>query len=195
MGDLADRRDVETEVYQPAEDSQLLLEAARQGVTRADLVLEVGTGSGYVAAALATGTGARVVGSDRNPHACRAARERGIETVRGDLVGPFRDEIFDAVLFNPPYLPRVDAAEREDWMESALTGGETGREVSERFVASVGRVLAPGGRVWLVASTVSGVAAIETVAQENGFATEQVAEEPFPFETLVVLELTANGGA
>jgi len=189
MGDLADRRDVETEVYQPAEDSQLLLEAARERVTASDLVLEVGTGSGYVAAELAAETDARVVGSDRNPHACRAARARGVQTVRADLVGPFRDGGFDAVLFNPPYLPRVEAAEREDWMESALTGGEMGREVSERFVSAVGRVLAPGGTVWLVASTVSGVEELEARAREVGFDVAQVAEETFPFETLVVLEL------
>jgi release factor glutamine methyltransferase len=189
MGDLADRRDAETEVYQPAEDSQLLLEAAREGVTGSDLVLEVGTGSGYVAAELAAETGARVVGSDRNPHACLAASDRGLETVRADLVAPFREGVFDAVLFNPPYLPRVEAAEREDWMESALTGGETGREVSERFVRAVGRVLAPGGTVWLVASTVSGVEEVEALAREEGFDVAHVAEESFPFETLVVLRL------
>lgn len=194
MGDLADRRGIETEVYQPAEDSQLLLEATRDGIDGQDRVLEVGTGSGYVAAELEAATGASVVGSDRNPLACRAASERGVETVRGDLVAPFRDDAFDAVFFNPPYLPRVEDAERDDWMESALTGGETGREISERFVATVGRVLGPGGSAWLVASTVSGVAPIETLAAEAGFGVAQVAEETFPFETLVVLQLTASEG-
>lgn len=190
MGELAERRGLETTVYEPAEDSQLLLEAAREGVTASDRVLEVGTGSGYVAAELAAETGARVVGSDLNPHACRAARERGVQTVRADLVAPFRDAVFDAVLFNPPYLPHVEAAERDDWMESALTGGETGREVIAPFLASVGRVLAPDGAVWLVLSTLTGVEEVRALAREAGFAVRTAREESFPFEKLLVLELS-----
>ncbi|MFB6109688.1 MAG: HemK2/MTQ2 family protein methyltransferase [Halodesulfurarchaeum sp.] len=189
MGDLADRRGVETTVYEPAADSRLLLEAAREEVGGRDLALEVGTGSGYVAAELASETGARVVGSDLNPHACLAARNRGVPTVRADLVEPFRDGAFDAVLFNPPYLPRVEAAERDDWMERALTGGETGRAVIEPFVESVGRVLDPGGSVLLVVSTLTGVAAVESLAREAGFEAATAREESVPFERLVVLRL------
>lgn len=189
MPDLADRRGVETEVYEPAEDSQLLLEAARAEIDDRDFVLEVGTGSGYVASELAAETGATVYGSDLNPHACRTARERGVETVRADLVAPFRDGVFDAVLFNPPYLPRVEAAERDDWVEEALTGGETGREVIEPFIERVGRVLATGGSVLLVVSTLTGLDEVKTSAHEAGFGVETVREESFPFERLLVLEL------
>lgn len=192
MGDLAERRGLETTVYEPAEDSQLLLEAAREGVTESDRVLEVGTGSGYVAAELAAETGARVVGSDLNPYACRAARERGVQTVRADLVAPFRDGVFDAVLFNPPYLPRVEDGERDDWMESALTGGETGREVIAPFLASVGRVLAPGGAVWLVLSTLTGVEEVRALAREAGFAVRTAREASFPFEKLLVWRLSRH---
>lgn len=189
MPDLADRRGIETDVYEPAEDSQLLLEAARPGIDEDDLVLEVGTGSGYVAAELSAETGATVLGSDLNPHACRRARERCVQTVRAGLVEPFRDEVFDVVLFNPPYLPRVEAADRNDWIEEALTGGETGRAVIEPFIDRVGRVLAPGGSVLLVVSTLTGVEAVEASAVNAGFGVETVLEESFSFEKLLVLEL------
>jgi len=105
MTDLADRRGAETEVYQPAEDSLLLAEAAVDDVDARARVLEVGTGSGYVAATVADETGASVVGSDLNPFACRQAFDRGVPVVRADLLSAFRDDAFDAVLFNPPYLP------------------------------------------------------------------------------------------
>ncbi len=190
MSDLADRRGIETEVYEPAEDSQLLLDATRPAIEDGDRVLEVGAGSGYVASELETDTNTTVIGSDINPHACRTARERGVESVRANLVGPFRDAVFDAVLFNPPYLPRVEAAERDDWMEDALTGGETGREIIEPFIETVGRVLVPGGRVWLIVSTLTGVAEVEAMARDAGFGVETVREESFPFERLLVLKLS-----
>jgi release factor glutamine methyltransferase len=189
MTDLADRRGIETEIYEPAEDSTLLLQVARRELDAEDRVLEVGTGSGFIAAELAADPGATVIGSDLNPHACRRARERGVQTVCGDLVDPFREDTFDAVLFNPPYLPRVEAAEREDWVETALTGGETGRAVIEPFVETVGRVLAPGGTVHLVVSTLTGVDAVRSHASDLGFETTVLEEESYPFETLLVLRL------
>ena len=143
MTDLAERRGMETQVYGAAEDSHLLARAAVERVESDDLVLDVGTGSGYVAATVAETTGARVVGSDLNPHACRRAREAGIEAVRADLVTPFRDGTFDWVLFNPPYLPTPEGEERDDWMERALSGGESGREVIDPFLDTVRRVVEP----------------------------------------------------
>jgi len=202
--DLADRRDVETEVYQPAEDSRLLAEAAIADLGAPSLALEVGTGSGYVAARVAEATGARVVGSDLNPHACAQARGRGVEAVRADLVAPFREGAFDAVLFNPPYLPtdtdergsssnptRPDDPddERDDWMEVALSGGEDGLDVVEPFVASVGRVLAPGGAVYLLVSSLAGVENVVELAAAEGFSAVALRDDSFPFETLTALKL------
>ncbi|GGL23214.1 methyltransferase [Halarchaeum grantii] len=188
--DLAARRGIETDVYDPAEDSRLLADVASDAVGSGDTVLDVGTGSGYVASTVAAETGARVVGSDLNPHACRRARDAGIEAVRADLVAPFREGAFDAVLFNPPYLPADAAAAREDWMEVALTGGETGREVVEAFLDDVGRVLAPSGYALVLVSTLTGVDEVVEYAGARGFsAAAALADESFPFETLTVLKL------
>lgn len=193
---LAERRDVETAVYQPAEDSRLLADAAVGQVDADDLVVEVGTGSGYVAERIADETGVRVVGTDLNPHACRQARERGVEAVRADLLAPIRDGAVDVVLFNPPYLPTDPAAEWDDWMETALSGGESGLAVVEPFLREVGRVLAPDGVVLLLVSSLtgaggdpSGVAAAAELASEAGFSAVALRDESFPFETLTVLKL------
>jgi release factor glutamine methyltransferase len=169
-------------VYQPAEDSHLLAEVAAEEIGGDELVLEVGTGSGYVSEYVAAETGARVVGADVNPHACERARERGVEAVRADLVSPFRDEAFDAVLFNPPYLPTDPDEERDDWMERALSGGESGREVIDPFLDAV-------GRVYLLVSSLSGVEEVVSRAGANGFSAVALRDESFPFETLTILKL------
>ena len=185
---LDDRRERDR-VYRAAEDSALLATAAVAAAEPTDRVLDIGTGSGHVAARTSE-TGARVVGADRNPHACREARDAGIDTVRADLTSGFAADAFDLVTFNPPYLPTEPDEAVDDWMEVALSGGETGRAVIEPFLADVGRVLAPGGRVLLLVSTLSGVEAVVDRADDAGFASETVAEESFPFETLSVLRLS-----
>ena len=186
---LAERRGVETQVYQPAEDSGLLATVAAEHLNNPDLVLEVGTGSGWVAATIGEETGARVIGSDVNPYACRQASDRGVEAVRGNLLDPFADGVFDAVLFNPPYLPTDPDEEWDDWMEVALSGGADGRAVIEPFLETVSRVLAPDGIVLMLVSTLTGIEEIVSLADDAGFASVAVHDESFPFETLTVLKL------
>ena len=187
---LADQRDVER-VYQPAEDSKLLADAVVEGVEPGDRALDVGTGSGYVAARLQA-AGAEVVGADLNPHACRQTADGGIPVVRADLAEPFHDDAFDIVTFNPPYLPTEPDQEWSDWMERALSGGEDGRAAIDPFLDHVARVLAPGGTAYLLVSSLTDPDAVRERAATNGLAGEEVANESHPFETLLVLEFTLS---
>ncbi|WP_436929663.1 HemK2/MTQ2 family protein methyltransferase [Halosimplex halobium] len=182
---LAAQRDVE-QVYQPAEDSKLLADAVVERVERGDRALDVGTGSGYVAARMAE-AGADAVGADLNPHACRQAAEAGLPVVRADLTGPFRDGSFDVVAFNPPYLPTEPDREWDDWMERALSGGEDGRAAIDPFLDDVARVLAPGGAAYLLVSSLTDPDTVRERAAANGLASEEVASESHPFETLLVV--------
>ena len=187
---LAERRGLDVTVYQPAEDSDLLATATVEAAH--GRVLEVGTGSGWVAEQIATECGLDVVGSDLNPHAARQARDRGVEGVVADLCSAFHDDAFDTVCFNPPYLPTDPDNEWDDWMEHALSGGESGRELIEPFLTDVGRVLAPGGIVLLLVSSLTGYDEVLALAEDAGFNHEAVLEESFPFETLTVLRLEAG---
>jgi len=163
--DLAERRGLDdAAVYQPAEDSGLLAEAAL--VEAKGRVLEVGTGSGWVAAQIADEHDRDVIGSDLNPHAARQARDRGVEAVVADLLSPFQPEAFDTVCFNPPYLPTDPDNEWDDWMEHALSGGESGRELIEPFLDDVGRVLAPDGVVLLLVSSLTGYDEVLSLVEE-----------------------------
>ncbi|MFW5957117.1 MAG: HemK2/MTQ2 family protein methyltransferase [Natronomonas sp.] len=186
---LANRREMPS-VYQPAEDSHLLAIAAAERIDAAEFVLEVGIGTGYVAEYVRDRTGANVVGSDVNPEACRIARtDRHVPTVQGNLVEPFQADCFDVVLFNPPYLPTDPEDEWADPLECALSGGPDGRRAIRPFLKTVGRVLVPEGRVYLLLSTLTGIDAVESLARDASFGVDEVASEPYPFERLVVLEL------
>jgi release factor glutamine methyltransferase len=185
--DLADRRGLERAVYQPAEDSRLLAEAAVEHAS--GRTLEVGTGSGWVAEQIATETDAEVVASDRNAAACRQAHDRGLQVARADLVEPFRDGSFDTVAFNPPYLPTDPDNEWNDQMERALSGGESGRAVIDPFLDTVGRVLRPDGVVLLLVSSLTGFDTVVARAENNGFAVSTVRQESYPFEVLSILRL------
>jgi release factor glutamine methyltransferase len=188
---LAVQRDVE-QVYQPAEDSKLLADAVVERVGEGERALDVGTGSGYVAARMRE-AGADAVGTDLNPHACRQAADAGISVVRADLTGAFRDESFDVVTFNPPYLPTEAEQEWDDWMERALSGGEDGRAAIDPFLDDVSRVLAPEGAAYLLVSSLTDPDAVRERAAANGLASEEVASESHPFETLLVVRFVRAG--
>jgi len=183
---LAEQRETDS-VYAPAEDSHLLARTIRDAVGGNDRVLDVGTGSGYVARALLDHS-QFVVGVDVNPHACRQAREAGVPVVRGDLVSPFADDAFDLVVCNPPYLPTPADREWDDWMEAALSGGEDGRRLVDPLLERVGRVLAPGGRLFVLISSLTGIDDVLTHARDQGLDGSVVASEKDPYERLVVLE-------
>ena len=98
--------------------------------------------------------------------------------------------MFDLVIFNPPYLPTQPEERIDDWLEYALDGGESGRVVIERFAAEVGRVLAPGGRVLLLASSLTGPGDVQELFAGHGFSSDHMAEETVEGEELFVLRLT-----
>jgi len=199
---LAEQRGLEPHVYQPAEDSALLASAVIESLSEEPLskesgseprcLLEVGTGSGWVAQQVATETDAHVVGSDLNPHACRQAYDRGVRAVRADLLAPFADGVFDAVLFNPPYLPTDPENEWDDWMEHALSGGEDGRRLIVPFLEDVGRVLASNGEVYLLVSSLTGYDIVVDLAENAGFVVDEISQESYPFEVLSILRLRSK---
>ena len=187
---LAELRELET-VYQPAEDSRLLAETVidHGKVEPHQQVVDVGTGSGYVAARIHDEKGASVVGSDINPDACQQAHEMGVPVVRSDLLSAFQNETVDVVVCNPPYLPTPEDEEWDDWMEHALSGGVDGQRIVNRVLADAPRVLRPAGCVYLLISSLTDPEAVAETARTAGFSVETVADEPQPFERLFVLEL------
>jgi release factor glutamine methyltransferase len=174
------------QVYSPEADTLMLLEAARAEVRSGDLVLEVGTGSGLIAAGIAKS--ARLVATDLNPHAVMAARDAGMEVIRADLFGGIRGP-FDLVLFNPPYLPTQPGERIDDWLEYALDGGENGRTTIERFARNVGEVLAPGGRILLLISSLTGLHEVQELFAGENYSVTIAMQQDVEDEVLYVLKI------
>jgi len=120
-------------------------------------VLDVGTGSGAIALAIADEhPGAVVTGIDASLDALAVARENvsrtclDVELVRWDLFGGLPEGPWDLVVSNPPYV-RPDeieglAPEVRDWEPRAALVGEG---TTEAVVAGAAAVLRPGGAVVL----------------------------------------------
>ena len=175
------------QVYSPAEDTYLLLKAARDEIRPGDRVLEVGTGSGRIA--IAFGPDASLcIATDINPHAAVHVHAQGIDVVRTDLCAGLRGP-FDLVIFNPPYLPTQPEERLEDWLEYALDGGLDGRNVIGRFAADVQRVLAPSGRVLLLLSSLTGLQEVSGIFLSKGCTVAIVNEQWVEDEILYVLRI------
>jgi release factor glutamine methyltransferase len=175
------------QVYPVEEDTVLLLDAALAEAHPCDRVLEVGTGSGHIAASLA-GRAAHVIALDINPHAARAAHATGVEVVRSDLFAGIRGP-FDLVLFNPPYLPTTPQERLDDWLEYALDGGPDGRRTIARFIADLDPILAAGGRALLLVSSLTEPGEVLRLAEAVGLCGTVVLERLVEGESLVVLRI------
>jgi release factor glutamine methyltransferase len=181
------------EVYQPAEDTYLLLRAALSEARPEDLAVEIGCGSGFISQEL----GAKVaflLATDINPHAVRAARARGIEVIRADLFRGIKGK-FDLILFNAPYLPTEPKERTGQWIDYALDGGESGRQTVDRFLDDLAGHLRPGGRALLLISSLTGLAGVRRTAKAAGLTAEVVADEGCFFERLYVLRLGTIGSS
>jgi release factor glutamine methyltransferase len=123
-------------------------------------VLDLGTGSGAIAIAVAYyHKGAQVTAVDISPEALavavRNAERHGVaDRVRflhGDLFAPVPPgEQFDFVLSNPPYIPHGDLVKlpvgvRDYEPHVALDGGADGYAVFDRIVEQARDYLKPGG--------------------------------------------------
>ena len=164
------------QVYHPAEDTFLLRDAALAEVQPTDVVIEIGTGSGAVAAAVQE-VAEKTVAVDINPHAVAFAQEMNhVNAVRSDLFSAIQGE-FDLILFNAPYLPTAKEERVDDWLEYALDGGEDGCDVIRRFLPQAVSHMKPFGRILLLISSLTGLDRVRTMARDVGCIALVVREE------------------
>lgn len=175
--------EVDDEVYNPSDDSYLLLRCVE--VSPGQSFLEMGAGTGLVALHAAK-LGAKVTAADVNPKAVECTRRNAarngirLEVVRSDLFEKVTG-IFDVIAFNPPYLPGT--ASSTSWVEKAWAGGEEGSEMALEFLANAWRHLAPGGSIFMVLSSVGGLMSLLKGARER-YESEMLEEKHMFFESI-----------
>lgn len=107
---------IHPKVYEPAEDSELLINNLTEVKNKS--VLDVGTGTGIQAINAKKQGAKKVIGIDINPYAIETAIENiklnkldanKISFIESDLFNSIKTEYkFDVILFNAPYLPTTE---------------------------------------------------------------------------------------
>ena len=157
---------VDPAVLIPRPDTETLVERALSLLSTAPTpprVLELATGSGCIAVALASHCAAlQVDATDISEAALAVARENAKAAGVADRVHFHCGDLFEAiaqaeraygvVIANPPYLSRSELAVTAPEVhgfepEGALVSGPTGFELHERLARGVGAHLRPGGVV------------------------------------------------
>lgn len=176
-------------VYPPSEDTFLLLDEV--GRRRASIVLEVGSGTGLIALKQAS-LGAYVVALDIDSRAAKCTKLNSqknqlrcfMDVVLGDLTSPFRNNCFDLIAFNPPYLPVEDGDRR--W-----AGGPNGKSLSNKFIEEAPLKVKEGGPILLIQSTLSGVDDSVAKLNNKGLKTRVLQKlRTGLFEELALIEAT-----
>jgi release factor glutamine methyltransferase len=145
----------------PRPETELLVDLAlaRAPQGRAFAVLDLATGSGCVAVAIAgTRPAARVTATDISGAALAVTRENAVrhgvalELIESDWFAALDRRRFDLIVANPPYVAaddhHLDEGDVRFEPRQALVAGPTGYECLEEIVVRAPRYLVPGG--WLI---------------------------------------------
>ena len=153
-------------------------------------IVDVGTGSGAIAVALAHNmTQAQITALDISAPALEIARENAgrngvsgrIRFLESDLLASVADERFEMVVSNPPYVATVDRESlsvevREHEPALALFAGTDGLDVYRRLIPAAFAVLEPGGFLALEIGY-GQPAAVGGLLEDSGFDSIEFADD------------------
>jgi release factor glutamine methyltransferase len=195
---------VDPRVLIPRPETEVLVQEVLDWTRGRDnlFAVDVGTGSGAIALALATeGPFARVVAIDAQADALAAARENHafaapdapVEFRHGDLLAPVRGESFDVVVSNPPYVGEEERAsldpEVRDWEPgTALFAGTGGLDVIRRLVPQAAEALNPGGLLAMEIGAAQGAAVRRIIEGTNAFGAPRVRPDLAGRDRIVLAE-------
>lgn len=172
--------EVTPDVLVPRPETELLVERALAAIAGLahPAVLDLGTGSGAIAVAIAAERpDAAVTATDRSPAALAVARRNAarlapanLRFVEGDWFAPLAGRRFDAIVSNPPYVAEGDPALASLAREprGALVAGPEGLDALAAIVAGAAQHLAPDGRLALEHGAAQG-SAVRTLLAAAGF--------------------------
>ena len=163
----------------PRPETELLVEQALayiRNLNRPARVLDVCTGSGCIAVAVAKLSGAEVAAVDISPAALSLAKENaalhnvGICFAQSDLFSALTGQTYDVIISNPPYIrtAELDCLQPEIQNHEpalALDGGPDGLDIYRRLVPASMNHLAQGGALFLEI----GPPSVETIMLSAGY--------------------------
>ena len=153
-------------VYEPAEDSFLLLDALEkdlESLKDSVFCLEIGSGSGIISVALASVLPTSFVfACDLNPKACQATlktaqvnndQNRKIDVIHCDFVQGFPLDPhsgFDLIVCNPPYVATEEKETKHNDIFASWAGGVQGRNLTDNLIDKLPTLLSDQGCAYIV---------------------------------------------
>ncbi|XP_065353703.1 methyltransferase N6AMT1 [Cloeon dipterum] len=186
-------------IYEPAEDSFLLMDAIEaddcwlRETVKPTICLEIGSGSGIVCSAVAKFLKVFCLATDINSLACRATRETAqraeviVECVNADLVKPVVTGKIDMLIFNPPYVPTENYEVASSNIAHTWAGGLNGRQVMDRLFPLLPELLSERGVLYLVLLEQNRPQEVERILQMQGLKCQIVMKRRAGIEKLCVL--------
>ncbi|MFF2950450.1 HemK2/MTQ2 family protein methyltransferase [Kitasatospora sp. NPDC057965] len=174
-------------MYPAQGDTALLIEALRhERPAPGARLLDLGTGSGAVALAAAD-LGATVTAVDLSRLALATAwvnarvHHLRLRLRRGDLTAPVAGSRFEFIVSNPPYVPAARAGAPRHGLARAWDAGPDGRLLLDRVCRQAPQLLATGGVLLIVQSSLADPAATTAALRRAGLRTGTVAVRTQPF--------------
>jgi release factor glutamine methyltransferase len=168
-------------MYVPSDDTFLLADCIRQYSGR--WALEIGVGSGVLLNLLEKNF-ENVAGSDIDPRALNHCRGRSRAMLACcDAASAFACR-FDLIVSNPPYLPD------DKVRDTTVHGGPKGIETTIHFIESALPLIARGGNMLFVVSSLADSSALDRLVMEKKLSKIVVKEKKMFYETLSVVELS-----
>ncbi|KAI7811536.1 methyltransferase N6AMT1 [Triplophysa rosa] len=197
-----------SDVYEPAEDSFLLIDALEKDADRLkgnkpSVCLEVGSGSGVVSAFLASvvGSDAVYLCTDINLTAAHCTLETSqrngleLQPIVTDLVEcllPRLNGKVDVLVFNPPYVVTPSEEVGSCGIEASWAGGIWGREVMDRFFPMIPQLLSDHALFYLVTVSDNNPEEIVALLGEIGLKGETCLSRQAGRERLSVLRFSSS---
>jgi release factor glutamine methyltransferase len=180
-------------VYPPQQDSQLLVETMeRTALVPGRRVLDLCTGSGFVAIAAAEMGAASVTAFDICPRAVRCSRGNAsvagvdVDVREGSWTGALSCGPFDLIVSNPPYVPIAPDADSGEIPLSAgpeysWNGGADGRLILDPLCDAAPKLLRNGGSMLLVQSAFADPEGSLDRLRSVGMYAQVIASQWIPF--------------
>lgn len=165
-------------VYEPAEDSFLLLDSLEKDQKflqekyndHLSVVCELGPGSGiattFMMQNIIPSKNAIYLALDINPWALESTLDTAkrnncenscLEAVQSNLTSSIRKQQVDILLFNPPYVPSEEIPDipetRYDidtWLDLALVGGKDGMNITQLILDDLHHILSDKGVAYIL---------------------------------------------
>lgn len=198
-------------VYEPAEDSFLLLDALEADLAqimdaKPVVCVEIGSGSGVIITAVAKSLyETACFAIDINPRACAITKRTAhvndaqLQVINMNLLNGFRPGSVDILIFNPPYVVTTDdeliderGADSDAFnanIKKSWAGGVDGRRIMDKVFDQLDSILATNGIAYVLVIEENKPQEIIRKLKKLQFHSAIVAERRIRGEHLLVLKI------